>query len=157
MIELTKCECGSQVNYGEKLILVVCPKCGLSGPWRETCNEAGIAWNELCERLRVGKDVIKAVHDVSCVFVAMRPARTGDYAFALGKVIGPWDHDSDLVEMIVQPIPQPLTQESVLRDLAIKIDRHNSRAATLTTTELLAIKTDIDAALNDSEPEGSAE
>lgn len=41
---------------GQRHAFVICPKCGLRGPWRKTWVEAKGAWNELPRTLRWAKE-----------------------------------------------------------------------------------------------------
>ncbi len=64
-IELSKCNCGGEVQIagGLKRFGHCHTGCGICGPEKDTDDEAALAWNELCEQIRVGKVMLKAIPD----------------------------------------------------------------------------------------------
>ena len=61
-IELSKCPCGGAVKIsGGTKRFGWCYICGMSGPDKTTEDEAALAWNEMCEQIRVGKAVFEAI------------------------------------------------------------------------------------------------
>ena len=67
-IELSKCpSCENeaysvpQSEYGG--LRGICKKCDFRGPVRDTPDKAALAWNEMCECIRVGKDIMGGFPD----------------------------------------------------------------------------------------------
>ena len=123
MSELSKCPCGYDATIKSRpcgcdatYFWGQCTYCGIAGRLRNIQEGAIVDWNQLCEEIRVGREMVGVMPD-GWRFVRMGAPVAGNAVFNQCNPKQPiimnegWEKESHI---IIEPIPQPLSKDDGL-------------------------------------------